>query len=254
MPERRSRVPFVVRASRPTNPDIQNVQAETPAPQNRCGSGCRIRRQTISGERHNDLETLHLSVSGGQRSACVATVPQRLQLFPGDFSFCLSAADLFHEQDRDRRSGADRRELESHLLLLACFQPTRVERVLSVLDVTSGCSTPAGSTNICMLRFGCLGSRRSCLAPPATAAGRRPTRLSSISNRATRRLCFPDAPRGPTYVLKDGVLHMSLKSGVPIAPVRFLGVEVHGVEGVGPEDGFRIRSLIFVRSSTNRSR
>ena len=32
---------------------------------------------------------------------------------------------------------------------------------------------------------------------------------------------FPDAPRGPTYVLKDGVLHMSLKSGVPIAPVRF---------------------------------
>jgi lysophospholipid acyltransferase (LPLAT)-like uncharacterized protein len=32
---------------------------------------------------------------------------------------------------------------------------------------------------------------------------------------------FPDAPRGPTYVLKDGVLHMALKSGVPIAPVRF---------------------------------
>ena len=32
---------------------------------------------------------------------------------------------------------------------------------------------------------------------------------------------FPDAPRGPTYVLKDGALHMSLKSGVPIAPVRF---------------------------------
>jgi lysophospholipid acyltransferase (LPLAT)-like uncharacterized protein len=32
---------------------------------------------------------------------------------------------------------------------------------------------------------------------------------------------FPDAPRGPPYVLKDGVLHMSLNSGVPIAPVRF---------------------------------
>jgi len=32
---------------------------------------------------------------------------------------------------------------------------------------------------------------------------------------------FPDAPRGPCCVLKDGVLHMSLKSGVPIAPVRF---------------------------------
>jgi len=32
---------------------------------------------------------------------------------------------------------------------------------------------------------------------------------------------FPDAPRGPPYVLKDGVLHMSLKSGVPIAPIRF---------------------------------
>jgi lysophospholipid acyltransferase (LPLAT)-like uncharacterized protein len=34
-------------------------------------------------------------------------------------------------------------------------------------------------------------------------------------------LVFPDAPRGPPCVLKDGVLHMSLKSGVPIAPVRF---------------------------------
>jgi lysophospholipid acyltransferase (LPLAT)-like uncharacterized protein len=32
---------------------------------------------------------------------------------------------------------------------------------------------------------------------------------------------FPDAPRGPPLVLKDGVLHMSLRSGVPIAPVRF---------------------------------
>jgi lysophospholipid acyltransferase (LPLAT)-like uncharacterized protein len=32
---------------------------------------------------------------------------------------------------------------------------------------------------------------------------------------------FPDAPRGPPYELKDGVLHMSLKSGVPIVPVRF---------------------------------
>ena len=32
---------------------------------------------------------------------------------------------------------------------------------------------------------------------------------------------FPDAPRGPRFVAKDGVLHMSLKSGVPIAPVRF---------------------------------
>jgi len=32
---------------------------------------------------------------------------------------------------------------------------------------------------------------------------------------------FPDAPRGPPYVAKDGALHMSLKSGVPIAPIRF---------------------------------
>ena len=32
---------------------------------------------------------------------------------------------------------------------------------------------------------------------------------------------FPDAPRGPPYVPKDGALHMSLRSGVPIAPIRF---------------------------------
>ena len=32
---------------------------------------------------------------------------------------------------------------------------------------------------------------------------------------------FPDAPRGPPFELKDGVLHMSLRSGVPIVSVRF---------------------------------
>jgi lysophospholipid acyltransferase (LPLAT)-like uncharacterized protein len=32
---------------------------------------------------------------------------------------------------------------------------------------------------------------------------------------------FPDAPRGPPCVLKDGVLHMARASGVPIVPVRF---------------------------------
>ncbi len=32
---------------------------------------------------------------------------------------------------------------------------------------------------------------------------------------------FPDAPRGPPCELKDGVLHMSQQSGVPIAPIRF---------------------------------
>ena len=33
-------------------------------------------------------------------------------------------------------------------------------------------------------------------------------------------LAFPDAPRGPRCALKDGVLHMSLKSGVPIVPIK----------------------------------
>jgi lysophospholipid acyltransferase (LPLAT)-like uncharacterized protein len=34
-------------------------------------------------------------------------------------------------------------------------------------------------------------------------------------------IVFPDAPRGPPFVLKDGVLHMSLKSRVPVVPIRF---------------------------------
>lgn len=34
-------------------------------------------------------------------------------------------------------------------------------------------------------------------------------------------LVLPDAPRGPAFELKDGVLHMSRESGVPIAPIRF---------------------------------
>ena len=39
--------------------------------------------------------------------------------------------------------------------------------------------------------------------------------------RGYSTVVFPDAPRGPPYVLKDGVLHMAQQSGVPIAPVRF---------------------------------
>ena len=31
----------------------------------------------------------------------------------------------------------------------------------------------------------------------------------------------PDGPKGPTKVLKDGVLIMSLKTGVPVIPVSF---------------------------------
>jgi len=32
---------------------------------------------------------------------------------------------------------------------------------------------------------------------------------------------MPDGPRGPAGVLKDGVLHISQQSGVPILPIRF---------------------------------
>lgn len=32
---------------------------------------------------------------------------------------------------------------------------------------------------------------------------------------------MPDGPRGPAGVLKDGVLHISRQSGVPILPIRF---------------------------------
>lgn len=30
----------------------------------------------------------------------------------------------------------------------------------------------------------------------------------------------PDGPRGPAFVLKKGILHLSLKSGVPVVPIR----------------------------------
>jgi lysophospholipid acyltransferase (LPLAT)-like uncharacterized protein len=32
---------------------------------------------------------------------------------------------------------------------------------------------------------------------------------------------MPDGPRGPSGILKDGVLHISRESGVPIVPIRF---------------------------------
>ena len=47
---------------------------------------------------------------------------------------------------------------------------------------------------------------------------------------------------------------MSLKSGVPIAPIRFLGVKVYGVERVGSEDGFPVRSVPSEWNSKIRSR
>ena len=84
---------------------------------------------------------------------CAAAVPLCLQLFPGDFSFRLSAADLFHEQDRDRWAGANRRELESHLLLLACLQPAGIERVLS-----SSTSRLDAAPRLAQQTYACCGS------------------------------------------------------------------------------------------------
>ena len=44
--------------------------------------------------------------------------------------------------------------------------------------------------------------------------------ITEYLKRGYSTLAFPDAPRGPRCELRDGALHMSLKSGVPIVPIR----------------------------------
>jgi lysophospholipid acyltransferase (LPLAT)-like uncharacterized protein len=44
--------------------------------------------------------------------------------------------------------------------------------------------------------------------------------ITELLRKGHSTVAFPDAPRGPRCVLKDGVLHMSRKSGVPIVAIR----------------------------------
>lgn len=37
----------------------------------------------------------------------------------------------------------------------------------------------------------------------------------------------PDGPQGPAFVLKKGILHLSLQSGVPVVPVRLFSSAFH---------------------------
>ena len=55
----------------------------------------------------------------------------------------------------------------------------------------------------------------------ASAAGAAADEIVEYLKQGYSTVVFPDAPRGPPYELKDGALHMSQQSGVPIAPVRF---------------------------------
>jgi lysophospholipid acyltransferase (LPLAT)-like uncharacterized protein len=47
-------------------------------------------------------------------------------------------------------------------------------------------------------------------------------RLASLLKEGYSTLMMPDGPAGPPKVLKKGVLHMALQSGVPIVPMRIV--------------------------------
>ncbi len=46
--------------------------------------------------------------------------------------------------------------------------------------------------------------------------------LVELLRRGWSTVISPDGPYGPQRVLKKGVLHIALQSGVPILPVRFI--------------------------------
>jgi lysophospholipid acyltransferase (LPLAT)-like uncharacterized protein len=47
-------------------------------------------------------------------------------------------------------------------------------------------------------------------------------RIVDFLDRGYSTVLMPDGPRGPAQVLKDGVLHIACKSGVPVVPITFL--------------------------------
>lgn len=47
------------------------------------------------------------------------------------------------------------------------------------------------------------------------------TTLVRLLRQGWSSVISPDGPNGPTRVLKKGVLHIALESGVPVVPVRF---------------------------------
>jgi lysophospholipid acyltransferase (LPLAT)-like uncharacterized protein len=53
--------------------------------------------------------------------------------------------------------------------------------------------------------------------------GRRAAKdLVNLLRKGWSTVISPDGPQGPQGVLKKGVLHISMQSGVPILPVRFV--------------------------------
>jgi lysophospholipid acyltransferase (LPLAT)-like uncharacterized protein len=70
-----------------------------------------------------------------------------------------------------------------------------------------------------ILRF--TGVKKTILGSAGHSGREAADELVEHLKKGYSTVLFPDGPRGPTFVAKKGMLHISLQSQVPIVPIRF---------------------------------
>ena len=69
-----------------------------------------------------------------------------------------------------------------------------------------------------------------------------PDLIVEFLKRGYSTVIMPDGPNGPSQVIKNGVLHMSQQSGVPIVPVKYTVSKIPKIWRLGPKKmAFAIR-------------
>jgi hypothetical protein len=67
-----------------------------------------------------------------------------------------------------------------------------------------------------------MGVKKIILGSTGHSGREAAERLADHLRQGYSTVLNPDGPHGPAFVLKKGILHLSLKSGVPVVAVRFL--------------------------------
>jgi hypothetical protein len=110
---------------------------------------------------------------------------------------------------------------ESFPLALQALAP-RVDRYL-LHTPHAWMQHPSWATTPIQVLLGLMGVERIVLGSTGHGGRNAADELVSYLRRGYSTALSPDGPKGPARVLKKGVLHMALQSGVPIVPIRFTG-------------------------------
>ncbi len=67
-----------------------------------------------------------------------------------------------------------------------------------------------------------MGVERIILGSSGHSGRKSSDQLVECLKRGYSNVVLPDGPNGPPFILKKGILHMSMQSGVPIVAMQFI--------------------------------